>query len=154
MEMRGHKEITSAETEEAPPEVAALGDIQLLPYVLAAIAGGGAAAGLFHGLYAARRRNRRQFAVLGAIGFTRGARTVMAIALVIPALAVGVPVGLGVGRLVWYEVAVASGVGGDVPVPAGWLIVIAAATLLAVAVAAIVGRPHSSEPAGSALRVE
>jgi hypothetical protein len=145
-------------TAEPPPEVVALADIRRLPYVLAAVAGVGALAGLLHAAQTGRRRNRRELAVLRAVGFTRGqvraTRVVMTTALVVPALAIGVPVGVGAGRLVWHEVAVASGVAGDALIPAGWLTAITATALLTALIAAAAGGPGRAEPVGAALRAE
>jgi hypothetical protein len=144
---------------EPPQEVTTLADIRLLPYVVAAIAGSAAVAGLLHAMLTAGRRNRREFAILQAIGFTRGqirlTRTTTATTLLLPALIIGIPVGFAAGRIIWYEVAVASGAAGDAPVPAAWLIGITAAALLTTAAtAAVTGKPGSPESVGSTLRVE
>jgi putative ABC transport system permease protein len=78
----------------------------------------------------------------------------MATALVVPALVIGLPVGVGTGRLVWHEVAVGAGVGGDALVPAGWLTTIVVAALLVACVVAAAGGPARAEPVGPALRAE
>ena len=79
---------------------------------------------------AARRRPRhaRDLAVLTVLGATpaqvRATLAVAALATVLPAVLVGVPVGLGVARVVWWEVATSTGVAGDVAVPVALLLVI------------------------------
>jgi ABC-type lipoprotein release transport system permease subunit len=145
-------------TAELPPEVTTLAEIRLLPYTVALVAGAGGLAGLLHALYSTRQRNRREYAILRALGFTRRqlgtARIVTALALVVPALLVGVPVGLGTGRVAWYEIAVSAGVGGDALIPTGWVLAVAAAVLLVACLAAAAARPGSAEQPGRTLRVE
>jgi putative ABC transport system permease protein len=142
---------------DVPPEITAMADIRLLPDVLALVVGGAVVAGILHALRTTRRRHRREFAVLRAIGFTDGqvfaARVVLALALVVPALAIGLLVGAGAARLIWYETAVASGVAGDTLVPAGWLVIGAAMALLGTVLAALVPR-KSAEPIAATLRSE
>jgi hypothetical protein len=145
-------------TAEPPPEVTTLAEIRLLPYTVATVAGAGALAGLLHALYSARQRNRREYAILRALGFTRRqlgtARIVTALALVLPALLAGVSVGLGTGRLTWYQIALSAGVGGDVLIPTGWLIAVIATVLVAGCLAAVAARPGLAEPPSRALRTE
>ncbi len=111
-----------------PPEIRNLRDLLMLPEVLALVlaAVGGAAVG--HVLLAAGRRHARDLAVLTVLGATpaqvRATLAVAALATVLPAVLVGVPVGLGVARVVWWEVATSTGVGGDVAVPVALLLLI------------------------------
>jgi hypothetical protein len=62
--------------------------------------------GLLHALWVAARRHRREFAVLRVIGMRRRQITVSLVAaallLTAAAVAVGIPVGIAVGRLVWH----------------------------------------------------
>jgi hypothetical protein len=145
-------------TAEPPPEVTTLAEIRLLPYTLALVAGAGALAGLLHALYSARLRTRREYAILRALGFTRRqlgtARVVTALAFAVPAALVGVPVGLGTGRLAWYEIALSAGVGGDALIPTGWLVAVCAAVLLIAGLAGVAARPGRAGLPGRALRVE
>ncbi len=62
--------------------------------------------GLLHALWMAARRHRREFAVLRVIGMRRGqiVRSVVVAALLLTAagVAIGIPAGIVVGRLVWH----------------------------------------------------
>ena len=108
---------------------------------------------MVHVLLAAGRRHGRDLAVLAVLGATpgqvRATLAVAAAATVLPAVLVGVPVGLGVARVVWWEVATSTGVGGDVAVPvaliAGIGLMLLAGALLATVVPA--GRAVRTPPA-------
>ena len=127
-----------------PPEIRNLGDLLMLPEVLAFVLAAVGAAAVVHVLLATGRRHRRDLAVLTALGATpgqvRATLAVAALATVLPAVVVGVPVGLGVARVVWWEVATSTGVGGDVAVPVALLLMIGpglvAGSLLAAAIPA------------------
>jgi hypothetical protein len=132
-----------------PPEIRNLGDLLMLPDLLAvvlALIGGAAVA---HVLLAAGRRHGRDLAVVAVLGATprqvRGTLAVAAVATVLPAVLVGVPVGVGVARVVWWEVATSTGVGGDVAVPVALLAGIAVLLLAGALLATVV-------PAGRAVR--
>ncbi|HEX8518323.1 MAG TPA: FtsX-like permease family protein, partial [Pseudonocardia sp.] len=122
-----------------PAEVRNLADLVLLPELLAVVLAAVGGAAVVHVLAVAGRRHARDLAVLAVLGATprqvRATLAVAAAATVLPALVVGVPLGLGVGRVVWWEVAASTGVAGDVAVPAVPLLGVAA-LLLAGAVAA------------------
>jgi putative ABC transport system permease protein len=64
---------------------------------------------------------------------------------VLPAVLVGVPLGLGVARVVWWEVATSTGVGGDVAVPVARLVVIGILLLVGAVLA-------TALPSGRAVR--
>jgi len=91
-------------------------------------------------LLAAGRRHGRDLAVLTVLGATpgqvRATLAVAALATVLPAVLVGVPVGLGVARIVWWEVATSTGVGGDVAVPVMALVAIGPGLLVGALLAA------------------
>jgi ABC-type lipoprotein release transport system permease subunit len=138
-----------------PPEVLNLGDLIMLPRLLAvvlALVGGSA---VVHVLLAAGRRHERDLAVLAVLGATprqvRATLAVAAVATVLPAVLVGLPVGLGTARVVWWEVATSTGVGGDVAVPvvllAGIVLLLTAGALLATVVPA--GRAVRTPPAAA-----
>jgi hypothetical protein len=136
-----------------PPEIRNLGDLLMLPNLLAVLLAVIGGAAVVHVLLAAGRRHGRDLAVLAVLGATpgqvRGTLAVAAVATVLPAVLVGVPVGVGVARVVWWEVATSTGVGGDVAVPVALLAGIAV-LLLAGAVAATVvpaGRAVCTPPA-------
>ena len=88
--------------------------IRRLPYLLAAVVSGLALASLVHALVLSVRRQRGQLAVLRALGFTgrqvRGTVAVHATSLALLAAAVGVPLGVILGRWGWRVVAEQIGV--------------------------------------------
>jgi putative ABC transport system permease protein len=138
-----------------PPEVTNLGDLIMLPRLLAvvlALVGGSA---VVHVLLAAGRRHGRDLAVLAVLGATpgqvRATLAVAAVATVLPAVFVGLPVGVGTARVVWWEVATSTGVGGDVAVPVstlvGIVLLLVAGALLATVVPA--GRAVHTPPAAA-----
>jgi putative ABC transport system permease protein len=109
--------------------------------VLALVAG----AAVAHTLLAASRRHLRDVTVLAVLGATpgqvRATLAVTATATVLPVLLLGIPLGLGIARLLWGQVAISIGVGGDLAVPAGLLalavpVVVVVALVLAVLPAA------------------
>lgn len=121
-----------------PTQVRDLAQLGSLPFVvgLAVLVVGVAA--LAHALVTVVRRRRRDLAVLRTIGFTRRqlATTVlvMAVAIALGALVLGVPLGLVVARLVWGDVAAGIDVAPGAVVPVAAL---AAAAVGAVVVAVL-----------------
>lgn len=99
----------AAEPAAVPPELANLRDVRTLPVLLAVFLAVVAVAALAHVLVTSARRRRREFAVLRALGVTGGwMRSVLnsqgsVVALV--GLAVGVPLGIALGRVAWELVA-------------------------------------------------
>ena len=140
-ELSSRLEVHSTAT---PVEIRNLGDLLMLPQVLALVLAAVGGAAVVHVLLATGRRHGRDLAVLTVLGATpgqvRATLAVAALATVLPAVLVGVPVGLGVARIVWWEVATSTGVGGDVAVPVAVLLMIGpglvAGALLAAAVPA------------------
>ena len=107
--------------------------LRSLPYVLAALVAVLAAGSLAHALVVSLRRNRRQLAVLKAIGFTRPqvssvvawqATTLAGIALLF-----GIPLGVLVARWGWRVIADQLGVAGGPVLPPLALVVVALAVL-------------------------
>ncbi len=96
------------EPPQLPDELLNLRNVRLLPDVLAAFLGGLAVAAATYGLVSSARRRRGEFAVLRAMGMTR--RSVRSIvqaqstATALFALAVGIPLGLVVGRNGWHVI--------------------------------------------------
>ncbi|MBW0119533.1 FtsX-like permease family protein, partial [Pseudonocardia abyssalis] len=126
---------------ETPDEIRNLADLVALPELLAlglALVG---AAGLVHAVTTGVRRTAPSLAALAVLGATPrqvcAAVVVMAASIVVPALLVGVPLGLAVARLLWWEVATSTGVGGDVALPVGPLVAIGPVVLLAAVAAAV-----------------
>ncbi|RTL65689.1 MAG: ABC transporter permease [Pseudonocardiaceae bacterium] len=118
---------------EVPTAVANLADLVTLPELLALVLAVVAGAGLVHALLTAGRRHAREVAVLSVLGATpgqvRATLAVMAATTVLPALVIGVPLGLGAARVLWWQLATATGVAGDLAVPGRLLIVIVPAVL-------------------------
>lgn len=119
---------------QTPDSVRNLADLVTLPEVLALVLAVVAGAGMVHTLLTAGRRHAREVAVLSVLGATpgqvRATLAVMAGATVLPGLVVGVPLGLGVARVLWWQLATATGVAGDLAVPGRMLLVIVPAVLL------------------------
>jgi putative ABC transport system permease protein len=128
-----------------PDEVRNLAELVSLPELLAFVLIAVAGSALVHTVLVAGRRHRRDLAVLSVLGATpgqvRGTLAVAAAATVLPALVVGLPLGLGLARVLWWETATGVGVGGDLAVPVGLLVsigpVVLLGTLLASAVPAV-----------------
>jgi hypothetical protein len=125
-----------------PPEIRNLGDLLMLPEVLALVLAAVGGAAVVHVLLATGRRHGRDLAVLTVLGATpgqvRATLAVAALATVLPAVLVGVPVGLGVARIVWWEIATSTGVGGDVAVPVAVLVAIGPGLMVGALLAAAV----------------
>ncbi|GAA3222790.1 hypothetical protein GCM10017691_09220 [Pseudonocardia petroleophila] len=126
---------------ETPDEIRNLADIVELPELLAlglAVVG---AAGLVHAVLTGVRRTAPSLAALAVLGATPRqvctAVVVMALSIAAPALLIGVPLGLAVARLLWWEVATSTGVGGDVALPVGLLVAIGPLVLLTAVAAAV-----------------
>jgi hypothetical protein len=136
---------------EPPEEVANLGGIGGLPELLQLVLGLLAAGAVAHTVLRGWRRRAPDVAVLRVLGATPpriGAIAVTAAAVVaLLAVAIGVPIGLGLGRLIWWEIANAIGVGTDVAVPTALLLGL---PVTAVALAMLVtATPWSSRRRGT-----
>lgn len=119
-------------------DVEALGDVPLLLGLIVAAGGLAVAA---HSLASTARERAASLGALRAMGLTRGrtALTLVAAATVtaVVAVAVGIPLGLAIARLLWGEVAASIGVRGDLSIHPALLLVVAGATWLAVDLSAI-----------------
>ena len=143
----------------APPEVEGLVDVQQFPL----LAGGALAVlGLIatsHALLVTVRRRRLELGVLSALGFVPAQRRTVilgqATTTTMFALAVGMPVGALVGRMVWSTMASSMGVATDPSFP---LVLLAGGAIGFVmvlhAVAAIPARSASRLRVADALRAE
>ncbi|MFF4983600.1 hypothetical protein ACFY3O_26575 [Streptomyces sp. NPDC001046] len=153
--MERNLEIYGAET---PREITTLDGLRPLLGFLTGVMACGVVVTVTHLLWQTRRRSRRPTTVVRALGFTParvGAlRVTMAAALVAPALALGVPMGLGLGRVVWWEVATASGVKGDVLLPGVWVTAAALAVLVASMVLPTAWTRKEDRAVATELRVE
>jgi putative ABC transport system permease protein len=94
---------------ELPPEVVSLGEQRSLPFALAIFFALLACATVAHALVTTVRRRGHDLAILRSIGFTRrDARFAIAwqsTLLAVAGLAIGVPLGIIAGRLVWRQLA-------------------------------------------------
>ncbi|MFL5825195.1 MAG: FtsX-like permease family protein [Thermoleophilaceae bacterium] len=142
-----------------PQEVGDFGGVKRMPLFIAAVFAGAAAAALAHALVTSVRRRRRDLAMLKTLGFTRG-QVAAAVAWQASTIAsigalIGIPLGLGVGRLAWNLFAENLGVVPDVVTPVGLTaLVFPAAILLAVAVALLPGWTAARTRPAVVLRAE
>ncbi|MCE3555965.1 ABC transporter permease [Pseudonocardia sp. RS11V-5] len=145
--------------ELAPPTVPDairnLGDLGRLPDVLAVVLAVVAGTGLAHSLLVGARRLAREMAVFSVLGATPGqvriTLGVLAASTAVPAVLLGVPAGLGVARLFWWQVASTIGVGGDIAVPVGPIALLIAAVPLGAALVAAVPARRVRTPAATSL---
>ncbi|OAA25616.1 ABC-type transport system, involved in lipoprotein release, permease component [Frankia sp. EI5c] len=125
-----------------PAEVANLGSMGRLPALLQAVLAALAIAAAGHAVGTTWRHAQRELAILRTLGFTpaQTARIPLVTSCVTALLAVtaGVPLGLLLGRLAWWEIAAATGVSTDLAVPVELLVALpAAAVLIGLAIAAM-----------------
>jgi hypothetical protein len=119
---------------QQPGEIVQYERVRWAPIALVGLLALLGAGTLVHGLLTTSRRRRRDLAVLGALGLTR--RQVGAIirwqasTIAAVALAVGIPLGLVLGRLAWQVFAERIGVGTDSAVPIVALAILVPFTLL------------------------
>ena len=133
--------------------------IAALPFLLAALVTVLAVASLAHALVVSIRRSHAQLAVWKSIGFTRhqvrAAIACHATALAIAAAAVGVPLGVFLGRIGWQAVADQIGVASEsVTSVIGIAASVLGAILIANLIAAYPARRAARIPTAEALRVE
>jgi hypothetical protein len=140
-----------------PMEVRNLADLLRLPEILAGVLALVAGAAVAHTLLAASRRHLRDVAVLAVLGATprqvRATLAVTAAATVVPVLLLGIPIGLGIARLLWGQVAISIGVGGDLAVPVGLLaLAVPVVVVVALALAVLPAARSARLPAAELLR--
>ena len=142
-----------------PAQIANYAALSAAPSLLAAGLAGGAVAALFLTLFASVRRRRQDLAVLKTIGFTRRqlAATVawQATVAAIVGSAVGIPLGIALGRWLWTAFArqIYAVPQPAVPVLSVVLLPLCALALVNLA-AALPGRSAARTPAALALRAE
>jgi len=142
-----------------PDEVGDFGRIDNLPLYIVVLFTAVAGAALASALASSVRRRRRDLAILKTLGFTRTqvaaavawqATTIVAIATLI-----GIPLGLGMGRLLWHLFATDLGVLPEPVAPLGLtVLVVPAAILFANAVAALPGAAAARVRPAVVLRTE
>ena len=144
---------------QRPAEIVNYRSMGAMPAVLAGALAAAAVAALGLTLVASVRRRRRDFALLKTLGFTRrqlaGAVAWQSTVLAVIGLAIGIPLGVVAGRLLWLAFARQLSAIPDPVVPAS-SIVLAAVTALVLAnvVAAFPGRQAARTPPAVLLRAE
>jgi ABC-type lipoprotein release transport system permease subunit len=143
----------------SPDEVGDFGRIENMPLYIVLLFAAGAGAALAHTLTSGVRRRRRDLAILKTLGFTRAqvAATVswQATIIVAGAALIGVPLGLGLGRLLWNLFAADLGVQPEAVAPFGLaLLVVPGVVLFANAIAALPGWAAARVRCAVVLRTE
>ncbi len=114
-------QLASPATPSVPPEIDRLRQIRWFPATLAALLATLALLAVGHALVTAVRRRRRDLALLKTLGFdrrrVRATVTWQATTLGVVGLAVGLPLGLLVGGVVWRLIADSVGVSDTVAIP-------------------------------------
>ncbi len=132
---------TTTIVDRVPRQIQNLGLVSGQPALLALFIGLLAAAALTHALVTSIRRGRRQLGILMTLGFTR--RQVVATVswhasfIALAAVAIGVPVGVVTGRLVWGAIVDGLGVVSPPVVPTSALVVAIVAVLVVANLAAL-----------------
>jgi ABC-type lipoprotein release transport system permease subunit len=111
-----------------PAEIVNSNEVGRVPALLAAVLGGAAALSLAMALSASVRRRRRELAILQALGFSRRqlATTItwQATGTIAAGLAIGVPLGIVVGRNLWNVFAQQLDVVAHPTVPVALLVIV------------------------------
>jgi ABC-type lipoprotein release transport system permease subunit len=142
-----------------PTDLISFGRVDNLPVLVAAVLGVMAAAVLAHTLSTEIIRRRRELAILKTLGFRRrqiaGTIVGQAITLAVIALAVGIPLGVIIGRAAWSWFAAEQGIS-SAPTVDGVAIAlfVPAVILAAVIIAAIPARIAAHVSPAVALRAE
>jgi hypothetical protein len=118
----------------APDELLNLGNVRVLPDVLAGFLGLMGIAALSYVLFGSAQRRRRDFAILRAMGMSRrNARVVLNVqgtAIGLFGVAIGIPLGLAVGRTGWRVIAEHVPLAFIAPLPVLGVVLIIPATIL------------------------
>ncbi len=144
---------------EEPMELARLREIEPLPWILAGFLASAGLLALLNAIVTTARRRGRDLAVLRSVGFApngvRRAILVQSVALALCGLAVGVPAGLIVGRLLWSRLATSLGVQVLIAVPWPTIVITCATALITAAVFSLVpARRAARRPIAEVLRAE
>lgn len=127
-----------------PADLVNFGQVQNLPLMLAVLLAVLGAATLLHALVTSIRQRRRDLSVLKTLGFSsrqvRAAVAWQATAFILAAMAIGLPVGLVTGRLVWRAFVDRLGAAPDLVMPSLLVVLIVpAAIVVANAIAMLPG---------------
>lgn len=137
-----------------PPEIINADSMQAAPLVLGGVLALGLLLALALSIGASVRDRRRELATLRALGFSgRDLRATVrwqATASIAVGLVIGIPLGIGAGRVAWSIFADQLGVVSRVDVPIGWLALVGVAAVTLGLVAATIparaaSRVHASE---------
>ena len=144
---------------ESPGTVLDFGRVSEMPLVLAGIVAVLAAGTLGHGLLTAIRRRRRDLSILKTIGFDgrqiRSAVNWQATATALPTLAIGLSLGVIVGRFMWNAMARSTGFVARPVVELSALGIVAVAALIIVNLIALIpGRAAARTQPAVVLRTE
>jgi ABC-type lipoprotein release transport system permease subunit len=140
-----------------PDDIVNFGRVRQTPLVIGAVLAAFAMAALAHVLVSAVRRRGQVLAILKVLGFTRrqlvATVLVQSSTLVLIALAIGIPLGIVAGRVLWGFEADGLGILSE---PVVGVVAVAGVALLALvignAVALVPARVAASTPAAAALR--
>jgi ABC-type antimicrobial peptide transport system permease subunit len=151
--------VQAVDLPRPPPKIENLGRVGGLPYVLAGLLALLAASALAHLLVTSVRRRRHDLAILKALGFVRRqvSATVawQATTVALIALAVGLPLGVALGRWAWSLLADRIGVGAPPVTPGPALLAgVVGTVLVSNLVAAWPGRMAARTRPAVALRSE
>jgi putative ABC transport system permease protein len=142
-----------------PPEIIDAASMRTVPVLVGALLAVAAAAGLLFAAVVSVQSRRRELGTLRALGFTgRQLRTsvrVQTLATMASALALGIPIGLVVGRVAWRSFASELGVVTEPSMPWAWLaLTVAGGLAVALAAAAVPARSAARAGAAAILRSE
>jgi hypothetical protein len=142
-----------------PPDIANMRILRSYPWWLAAFLVILAILACSNALIVSSRRRRHEMAVLGALGFRRGqlrgALATQGVTVGVLASAIGIPLGLLVGKWVWTTHAERIGLGSTIALPLGYALAVAIVTLAITPLLAIAcGRGALRGRLATALRSE
>jgi hypothetical protein len=150
---------TAFQIAPPPAEVRQIRDVSVLPVALSGFLALLAAGAVGHALATAVRRRRHELGVLRALGLTRPQSWLVVITqaslLALIGLALGVPLGLALGRRLWHQVAETTPLAYHPPV-AVWalLLIVPAGLLVANLLAVWPGHRAAGLRSGQVLRTE
>lgn len=142
-----------------PAEIVDADRMQAVPLLAGVLLVVAAVIGLSLAVVVSVRARRRELAILRALGFTgrqlRDSVRVQALATMVVALVIGVPVGVALGRLAWRAFAGQLGVAAGPVVPVWWVVAtVAGGFVVALLAAAVPARVASRVDPATVLRSE
>ena len=124
-----------------PPEIFNAQAVRSVPFLAGVLLAAATIVGLGFALVVSVRARGRELATLRALGFTpaqlRRSVTLQAVATMVAALVLAIPLGLVLGRVAWSTFATQLGVAGDPSIPSIALVVLAVLALVLAAVASV-----------------